>query len=1194
MLMQSWLQEMLQQRNCPRPDRRWLYAYRLELSEYRSLKAVLCEALRVGPMSSLARRDRLFSALFVLYASEWWRREYSGGLWKWSPILESLGINTGLLAPNERTDVVLTGFAYWGLRPSGEGKKYFGAIVAHGGLPLRVIGHGGSRLGAIMGAVLSQAARYRWNEAQVVDAVSDHAHGLPDSLLHREIYELVAQMVMTALKLKQEYHLEGVADPIAALDRASPDWREEFPLAVDDDAAQRLLAGLVREANQASLANSVAAFSVIRVLCPVDEGRYAFQSSIAHPIVLPSDTLSAFFGVHSADDIPRYFNIDVAVNQRVPLTVGRQILGMQNASVSLAAQRCRWMGSDAMNEHLLYLRGSAADLHDGPIAIPGGEALFLEEPLVFADREHQFRFVASGNVRLPDSEAILAIGNNAEIQIKEGGNPAELIGRVELGPRVFRLFRVNSDALIRQFDDEWHVRIGQSIKIASSYVLEGQRLPFNTRPWPVFKGMPRLVRYSDSGARSLVGTASQKLCVAGSDREVHLNAGRGLLDLFVTEGGENLTRLRFAVLDKRAQERFVSAAVPSEGEIHLSRWGVDGIALDSEVRVNGELSSADDDICIRLRAQETPPDQIRLSVRWPGCRYDMQLTMPFPATGGRAFDVDGQAIISGQMLPIRRLAGSRIRIFDLNPNTPKRYEIGLSLMGDSFSGRSAGLDLRVPINLHNGIGEVRLLDLYPEIESLLGFSNELDASVKLTLLISDRPDFWLKIARYDTLLEQHILSVALPQAYLRTVAPEELQRIEVLASPLTISASEPVVLEQEFSEGTATGMWGVINLDAVLAPWLIFPGSASSVQFRPMLFNGGMGKTQGELPEQDVSRCALANAMRIPDQTLRFEAIAAVMEEMVSDFLHPSWLFLNRLWNSFGKLPLCSIDPFKTLAARPDWVVAVLMGSQLPLPDLFDFVHQLKRQLGLVLELASVSAWRSAVKRLREYWIHLVGEDAAKLTFGMVVKERLHGIALEFQSLQLIADLLLFETVGEVGQSLVEIHRRSASDPGMFARELWSGADSILMCHLLRAHANDVRWPEPRFFKEQALPALWDGMDEEVGRKFAPQMKSLFWVATGDFKMSVANAPVICAIWSATNINLEWWLDPGRRSALRRLRTFDTAWFDECYRSTLASCMAFGLLQPIAQHVDPRASSGHVVRRVATGTVSAVREKFRN
>jgi hypothetical protein len=77
MLMQSWLHEMLQQRNCSQPDRRWLYAYRLDLDEYRSLKAILCDALQGAQVAVLVKRNRMFSALFVLYAAEWWRREYS-------------------------------------------------------------------------------------------------------------------------------------------------------------------------------------------------------------------------------------------------------------------------------------------------------------------------------------------------------------------------------------------------------------------------------------------------------------------------------------------------------------------------------------------------------------------------------------------------------------------------------------------------------------------------------------------------------------------------------------------------------------------------------------------------------------------------------------------------------------------------------------------------------------------------------------------------------------------------------------------------------------------------------------------------------------------------------------------------------------------------------------------------------------
>lgn len=1193
MLMLSWLQEMLQQRNCPQPDRRWLYAYRLNLDEYRSLKAVLCDALKGAQVAVLVKRNRLFSALFVLYAAEWWRREYSGGAWRWSPILESLGIESELLAPNERTSAVQTGFAYWGLRPTGEGKKYFGAIVAHGGLPLKMIGHGDGKLASIMATVLRQAARYRWNEGQVAAAVADHAHGLPESLRQREIYELVAQMVMTALRLKQEYRIEGTADPISALDQACPDWRGEFPLALDEDAAQRLLAGLVKEASQTSLANELAAFSVIRVLVPIADGVYALQSSIAHPSVLSAESLVAQFELASVEDLPRYFNIDVTVNERVPLTVGRQILGTQNASVSLAAQRSKWEANDALNEHLLYLRDSTGDLHDGPVAIPGGESICLDEPLVFADRDHMLRFVGSGNLRLPEAEVFLAISDDALIRNMGQGDSPELIGRVDFSSCSLRVFSITAGAVVSQNGEEWHVKLNQTSKLASNYVLEGQRLPFRSRAWPVFKGMPKLARYSESGERTLISLASQKLYAAGTDRAVKAIDARGLLDLIVTDDEEQLARLRFVVIDKRAEESFISAAVPTEGEVRLSGWYVNDIALTRADDVSAQLLFDGDGVSIKLKATDAPPDQIRLAMKWPNSRYDVQVSLPFPATGGRVFDVDGNSIESGQTLALRRLAGTRVQIFDQNPNTPKRYEIALSLSGTTSIGHRSGLDLKIPIDLKKGVAEVRLLDLYPEIESLLGFSEELDASVKLTLLISDRPGLWLKVVRYDSLLEHHVMSVALPQTYLRNHGPDKLLNIQVLATPLTIARSEHVTLTQVCSEGVPTGMWGIEELDAGLSPWLIFPGQNSAVQFRPLLFDGGIG-TGGISSDAEVTRCALALAMLIPDQTLRSEAIAGAIDEMVLDFMHPSWLFLDQLWSSFGKLPLCSIDPFKILASRPDWVVAVLMRSQLRLPDLFDFVSQLKRQLGLVLELASISAWRNAINRLRKYWVQLVGEEVAELTFNMVVKERLEGIAFEFQSLQVVLDLLLFETVGDVGQSLIEIQRKSASDPAVFSRELWSGADSTLMRYLLRAHADDRHWPEQRFFKEQALPALLEGLGNEIRTKLEPRMRSLFWVATNDFKMSAANAPVICAIWAVANVDPDWWLDSARRAALRRLRAFDVAWFEECYRKTLASCMAFGLLMPhmVALHpTDPNSAGRPTIRRIPAGSRTVLRTR---
>ena len=264
-MLKEWLLGMLANRGCSRPDGRWLYAYRLLSSEYDSLRECLCEATRTTGVSPLARRNKYFAPLFVLYAAEWWRREYDGGPWKWGPILASLQVEKDELPPNERSGAVLEGFAFWGLRPASEGKRYFGAVVAHGGLPLKLIGHGGSRLAAVMGTVLRQAARYGWGESQVVDAVADHAPAMPESLRRDEVFRLLASMVLTTLDLKARHQLGGVLDPIERLDNADPDWREEYPLQIDDSAAVQLLTSMVKVASQASTEQgAVAVFRVVR------------------------------------------------------------------------------------------------------------------------------------------------------------------------------------------------------------------------------------------------------------------------------------------------------------------------------------------------------------------------------------------------------------------------------------------------------------------------------------------------------------------------------------------------------------------------------------------------------------------------------------------------------------------------------------------------------------------------------------------------------------------------------------------------------------------------------------------------------------------------------------------------------------------------------------------------------------------
>ena len=72
MLVNDWYQTFLASRNLESPTSRPLYNYRVTDEEYASLKSALADY--VGKFNFYQALNSMFSALFVLYASEWWRR----------------------------------------------------------------------------------------------------------------------------------------------------------------------------------------------------------------------------------------------------------------------------------------------------------------------------------------------------------------------------------------------------------------------------------------------------------------------------------------------------------------------------------------------------------------------------------------------------------------------------------------------------------------------------------------------------------------------------------------------------------------------------------------------------------------------------------------------------------------------------------------------------------------------------------------------------------------------------------------------------------------------------------------------------------------------------------------------------------------------------------------------------------------
>jgi len=87
---------------------------------------------------------------------------------------------------------------------------------------------------------------------------------------------------------------------------------------------------------------------------------------------------------------------------------------------------------------------------------------------------------------------------------------------------------------------------------------------------------------------------------------------------------------------------------------------------------------------------------------------------------------------------------------------------------------------------------------------------------------------------------------------------------------------------------------------------------------------------------------------------------------------------------------------------------------------------------------------------------------------------------------------------------------------------------------------------------------------------------------------------VLCALWCALDLPLDWWRDSGNRLALQRLRAFDPLWFEDAYRHAFAACIGFGLIEPIPARLNgsaPLVEGGPRVHRAPAGTVQRIRER---
>jgi len=226
------------------PNGRPLYRHRLTKDQFNEMRR---ELRRRAPAMHL-RHNTHDCAMFVLWAAEWFRRCYSGGLQRWADLGEEVGLTLDHASWRRLAD---TGLKFWGIPPLRLNGFHLrlSAIARQGGFPVAAlqgenVGWAGKYLERLTGLLLAES------DPDLVRAdgyASQLEAMVPSSWRDDGMRTVCAELALQIVLLRREAEAGGAISGSlvsAWLDLHRPAWRDRLPLSIDDGGA--LVDGLMR------------------------------------------------------------------------------------------------------------------------------------------------------------------------------------------------------------------------------------------------------------------------------------------------------------------------------------------------------------------------------------------------------------------------------------------------------------------------------------------------------------------------------------------------------------------------------------------------------------------------------------------------------------------------------------------------------------------------------------------------------------------------------------------------------------------------------------------------------------------------------------------------------------------------------------------------------------------------------------
>lgn len=1125
----NWLKAtVLSQCDLRFSDERPLYAYRCSTVLFEKMAESLTPALT--HLSGRQTLDDAWSSMYCLYAAEWWRRNHEAGTWSWSGIDASLGWQN--FSHTERYKLLRIGMKWWKReimkRHDGD-NLYLVTIACEGGLPLKLLHRENTNLSRYFKALLKERQLIRHSSSQAATdtgtLAEDQRNLLPATLQNDVVYELSGQLIDAVSHCRQLLG-EASKHPLEQLDSIEPDWRDAFPLLLEDGVAQSLIADLLAERLTPKRQTQRDFCEVTRRLVRTASDQWQPELSITLPAKIKLEALLDQLELNDEATLPVHleFRAQLGDAEHSIAVLSQLASGNKAWRVSMASG-----GSDFRVKNEAALEELSLRIVAGPkeyaqwtpdsSASPADDLPWIYVCPVGATGANAKQLELVGCGTLTTREATLFAVVPSEWQIPATDNCCSLGALGVVDRQVYQL----QEAITLQSSagDSFTIEPGAEADDLPNYRVLGSRTFWNYHKRPVYAGAPHLSIQTEDNSNPVPAAEMfwrpAVLRQSGSPQSSWTSFldKPPLGDVRIRHRSEKGVRFEscITVVPKQAEIR-IKTGQRESGMITLNGFELSDCAVENASATDIDVQHNDTSVQINFTGGAMNASEVGVSLYWQDAS-SVTLNLPVPLENAAFIKADGSRVDFQSTVSIDELMG--LRAMAVSPR-PTGYHLEVELQDPTMSRNIANAcNHRASLELERGVYNLPLGPMSPRLRRLMALRSSLDCAIHLTL--SNSVNSRITVKRFQTRL-------------LADWETGELQLADNIDIDPAAIVIEAISLVEPAEKSTLSyyadaGNWSAKELSDALAPWIVVAWHEGSLIGRPTVApvtavwsEEGDGKTPA----------GFRKIMQESDFRTRNDLMAKCVTSMAGDPNHDGWPYLKRCLTEFAEYPPNSFDFTMRLSENP-WALATglfaITGNEK------EDYWQLADKMGFDWRLLPLGAWVKSAVIHRNNLQQKLPDDLKHLALEQTRKS-LEDIARrlpEFDMLMhCIADLLEGKSVPQ--PMVIAFDAQSAVLIGEAQEQL-----------LIR-HANNPLWPDESQLEN------WQPGDSLIKLREYParsQFQSL-----RDYRQAVVDAPLDAGLQLAA----DQLCGPDQNSYFIAFREFDTEWFD----TTLGTVMAWGFL----------------------------------